>query len=106
VPYSLERDGRVESGKIDLLYRRHGAWTIVEFKTDEVRSRAAFERLQRKRGTVPQVRRYAAAAEELLGARPRCLLCMLDYGRSARVYSVPPVGPLERAEGGSLTCEQ
>jgi ATP-dependent exoDNAse (exonuclease V) beta subunit len=98
VPYSLEREGRVDSGKIDLLYRRDGVWTIVEFKTDEVRNQADFERLQRKRDTIPQARRYAAAAEELLGRRPRCLLCMLDYGRSARVYSVPPAGPLERAD--------
>ena len=98
VPYALERDGRVDSGKIDLLYRRHGEWTIVEFKTDEVKGPADFERLQRKRDTIPQARRYAAAAEQLLGTRPRCLLCMLDYGRSTRVYSVPRTGPLERVD--------
>jgi ATP-dependent helicase/nuclease subunit A len=97
VPYALERDGRVDSGKIDLLVRRDGVWTIVEFKTDEIRHRADFERLQRKRDYAPQARRYAAAAQQLLGTRPRCLLCMLDYRRTTRVYAVPPTGPLEPA---------
>jgi ATP-dependent helicase/nuclease subunit A len=95
VPYSLDRDGCVETGQIDLLYRRDGVWTIVEFKTDEVRGRAAFERLLQEKDYVPQARRYAAAAEQLLGTRPRCLLCMLDYAGASRVYTVPDSGSLK-----------
>jgi ATP-dependent exoDNAse (exonuclease V) beta subunit len=98
VPFSVERPGGVDSGKIDLLYLRDGAWTIVEFKTDQLRSRDHFWALLREKGYVHQARRYADSAEELLGRRPRCLLWMLDYGRRSKVYSVPPAGPLERAE--------
>jgi ATP-dependent exoDNAse (exonuclease V) beta subunit len=98
VPYSLEQGSRVESGQIDLLYRRHGAWTIVEFKTDEVRTPIDFEQLLRESDYVPQARRYAQAAKTLLGTRPRCLLCMLDYGRRTRFYSVPEAGPLEHVD--------
>ncbi len=92
VPFSVERHRRVETGQIDLLYRRRGAWTIVEFKTDEVRRSADVERLLREKDYVAQVLRYTKAAEHLLGTRPRCLLCMLDYGRRTRVYSVTEAG--------------
>ncbi len=100
VPFSLERQGRVDTGQIDLLYRtrsprkRDGVWTIVEFKSDEVRGPADFERLLQERDYVSQTRRYAEAAERLLGTRPRSLLCMLDYGGRTEVYSVPAAGPL------------
>lgn len=90
VPYSLDWQGRAESGQIDLLYRRDGVWTIVEFNTDEVRTRADFERLLREKAYVSQARRYVAAAEQLLGVRPLCLLCMLDYRGAVRLYPVPP----------------
>ena len=79
VPYSLTVDGRVESGIIDALYLREGTWTIVEFKTDEVRDQADFERLLADKDYLAQAQRYALAAERLLGRRPRLLLCMLDY---------------------------
>ena len=45
VPYSIEVDGRVESGIIDTLYLREGVWTLVEFKTDRIRDEADLERL-------------------------------------------------------------
>ncbi|MGD9029976.1 MAG: UvrD-helicase domain-containing protein, partial [Anaerolineae bacterium] len=98
VPFSVERHGRVDSGKIDLLTQREGAWTLVEFKTDRIRGPADFERILRDKDYVAQIRRYADAAEQLLGARPECLLCLLDYGRSTRVYFVPAAGPLERVD--------
>jgi ATP-dependent helicase/nuclease subunit A len=94
VPFSVQRQGRVDTGQIDLLYRRRSAWTIVEFKTDEVRRSADFERLLQEKDYVAQILRYTKAAEQLLGARPTCLLCMLDYGRRTRVYSVTKAGSL------------
>ncbi len=96
VPYSLEEDGRVQRGKIDLLYRRDGEWTIVEFKTDEVRSSSQFRRVLDEKGYEVQARQYAAAAGRLLGVRPRCLLCMLDDRASIRTYFVPEAGRLKR----------
>ncbi|MBC8449775.1 MAG: UvrD-helicase domain-containing protein [Chloroflexi bacterium] len=85
VPYSLIVGGCVESGIMDALFLRAGRWTIVEFKTDEVRDRAAFETLLAEEDYVAQTRRYLTAAEQLLGPRPQMLLCMLNYGGTVYV---------------------
>lgn len=92
MPYSVEVNGRVESGQIDLVYRRDRTWTIVEFKTDEVRSRKELDQLLEDKGYMVQTRRYAAAAGRLLGARPTCLLCMLDDRAGIGLYVVPESG--------------
>jgi ATP-dependent exoDNAse (exonuclease V) beta subunit len=86
-PYSLKVDGRVDSGIMDALYLREGAWTIVEFKTDEVRDAADFERLLAEKDYLAQAQRYALATERLLGQRPRVILCMLNY--AGGVYLLP-----------------
>jgi ATP-dependent exoDNAse (exonuclease V) beta subunit len=78
VPYCLVVDGKVERGIIDALFRREGQWTIVEFKTDEVRKRIALKDLIKEKGYARQAARYSAAVEELVGQRPRVLLCMLN----------------------------
>jgi ATP-dependent exoDNAse (exonuclease V) beta subunit len=79
VPYSIHVDGRLESGVIDALYRRDSDWIIVEFKTDDVRDAGSLQRLLTATDYVAQAERYVAAAQHLLGQRPRALLCMLDY---------------------------
>jgi ATP-dependent exoDNAse (exonuclease V) beta subunit len=79
VPYSLFVDGRLESGIIDAMYLRDATWTIVEFKTDRIPDRARFEELLAEEDYLAQAGRYLAAAENLLGQRPRCVLCMLNY---------------------------
>jgi ATP-dependent helicase/nuclease subunit A len=94
VPFSVERRGQVDSGKIDLLYQRDDTWTIVEFKTDRVRGPAHLEELLEENDYVRQARRYATVVESLLEGRPRCLLCMLDYDGITRFLIVPEAGPL------------
>jgi ATP-dependent exoDNAse (exonuclease V) beta subunit len=79
VPYSLVVEGRVESGIIDAMVLRDATWTIIEFKTDRVADRAGFEELLAEEDYLVQARRYLAAAERLLGQRPGCILCMLNY---------------------------
>jgi ATP-dependent helicase/nuclease subunit A len=85
VPYSLTVDGQVESGIIDALYRCDGTWTLVEFKTDQVKDRAELERLLNG-GYSAQAQRYVVAAERLLGQTPRCLLCLLNYARAVHLH--------------------
>ncbi len=79
VPYSLVVGGRVESGIIDALYLREGTWTIVEFKTDAVRDRIAFEALLAEEDYLAQASQYVSAARQLLDQEPRFTLCMLNY---------------------------
>lgn len=67
VPYNLLLDARVESGIIDALYLGEGSWTIVEFKTDEVRDQAALDALLAGEDYLAQAQRYMAAVEHLLG---------------------------------------
>jgi ATP-dependent helicase/nuclease subunit A len=94
VPYTLQReDGQAETGIIDALYRREGAWSLVEFKTDSLRTPEALRRLLHEQDYVPQVNRYLRACHALLPADPqgnpatvRPVLCFLDY--MGRVYLV------------------
>ena len=86
VPYHLETDGRVESGIIDALYRRGEQWTLVEFKTDELRDEAALQRVLGERDYVAQSRTYVRAIERLLSSRPRAVLCFLNVAGAVRLY--------------------
>jgi ATP-dependent helicase/nuclease subunit A len=88
VPYSLVVDGQVESGIIDAVYLRDGSWTIVEFKTDEVRTRVAFDQLLAKEDYLEQAQRYLSAAGRLLGQQPRLILCMLNYAGVVYLHPV------------------
>ncbi len=92
VPYSLEVDGRTESGIIDALYLRDGRWTIVEFKTDELRDQADLDRLLAEEDYRTQAERYRRAAERLLGQTPQLVLCLLNYERSVRRYALDREG--------------
>ncbi len=85
VPYSVsDGDGGVEIGVIDALFWADGCWTLVEFKTDRVQDPAVLEALLAEKDYVPQVGRYLAAAEQLLGERPRPVLCFLNAKGSIR----------------------
>lgn len=87
VPYSLiAENGHVESGIVDALYRRAGSWTVVEFKTDEIRSEAKLQELLAETGYLAQAGRYATAVERLLGSRPAVVLCFLDYAGEVHVH--------------------
>jgi ATP-dependent exoDNAse (exonuclease V) beta subunit len=77
VPYTrLLPDSRIDSGRIDLLYRLKNGWKLIDFKTDELRDQEALE------GAVeeyrPQVTRYAQAVRDLLDSEPEIFLCFLD----------------------------
>jgi ATP-dependent exoDNAse (exonuclease V) beta subunit len=86
VPYSLaDQEGRLENGVIDALYYDGAAWTLVEFKTDYVRDAEQLEKKLTEKDYVPQVARYLAAAERLLGVRPRPVLCLLNYAGAVRL---------------------
>ena len=50
-----------------------------------MRDEAALEEMLEQEDYVPQVARYLAAAERLLGARPRAALCLLNVGGTVRL---------------------
>jgi ATP-dependent helicase/nuclease subunit A len=118
LPYvsRVRSDDRIDSGRIDLLYRRGTEWTIIDFKTDSVADEHALKRLlvgsddgdgardgegdpdrsgqksTGKSGHLAQVRRYAAAIGVLAGITPTVKLCFLDYQGDVRAVEVDPSG--------------
>jgi len=77
VPYTLSRrDGQVEVGYLDVLYRVEGGWWILDFKTDTIAAHVDLNRLVEKYGR--QLRRYSRAVRELLGPVQGSGLCFLD----------------------------
>jgi hypothetical protein len=58
---------------------------LVEFKTDYVPDAEELENKLATADYVPQVARYLGAAERLLGARPRPVLCLLNYAGAVRL---------------------
>lgn len=97
VPYSRVVDGRVENGIIDALYLREGSWTIVEFKTDEVKDQADLERVLTEEKYLDQAQRYVTAVEKLLRQRPRSILCLLNFAGGVRLLH-----PLQREDSSTM----
>jgi ATP-dependent exoDNAse (exonuclease V) beta subunit len=84
VPYDRDGDnGQPEHGSIDALYLIDGTWTLVDYKTDELKDEAQYHRRLKgspdDEGYDTQVERYASAVKEFTGKRPRTILCFLDY---------------------------
>jgi ATP-dependent helicase/nuclease subunit A len=81
LPYTLSLpQGGVDIGTIDLLYRDGGNWTIIDFKTDELRDKEA---LQKAVGDYrPQLMRYKRAVQDLLNRDNQALICFLDFQNS------------------------
>lgn len=85
VPYCLCREGRTESGAIDLLYRlADGQWHIVDFKTDALADEAEMRTVIEERKYGRQMRRYREAVSRLLGGAAKTTLCFLDYAGQVR----------------------
>jgi len=87
LPYTVEVDGAPRYGIVDLLARLDAGWTVVEFKTDELRAGADLEAHSRKKGYDRQVGEYVAAVTALLGKRPRALLVFLNVGGRVRAVA-------------------
>ena len=84
VPYALTDD----HGVIDLLYRMDAGWTVVDFKTDELRSEAEMREAIPREGYDVQLRRYADAVTAQLGQRPRALLVFLRVAGEVHVMEL------------------
>ncbi|MEA3338942.1 MAG: hypothetical protein U9R15_03155, partial [Chloroflexota bacterium] len=80
LPYAVEVNGAPKHGVVDLLCRLEDKWTVVEFKTDELKAVADLEAHIREEGYDEQVREYVAAVTRLMGERPRALLVFLNVG--------------------------
>ena len=81
IPYALPGD----TGVIDLLYHAGPDWTIVDFKTDELRSLDEARETIGREGYDVQLRRYVEAIEAQLGQRPRARLVFLQVRNEVRV---------------------
>jgi ATP-dependent helicase/nuclease subunit A len=85
VPYALPHD----TGVIDLLYRSGGVWTIVDFKTDEVRSIAEMRDAIKREKYAEQMQRYSEALAPQIRQRPRAKLVFLRVKNEVHVVELP-----------------
>ena len=85
VPYTIKVDGTVETGVIDALYLHENQWTIVEFKTDNIRSDAERDTILTRTDYLLQIARYRRAVRQLLGQEPLAILCWLNFNRRVAV---------------------
>lgn len=82
VPYYTP-EGR---GIIDLLYRTDAGWTIIDFKTDEVRSNDEARETIRREAYDVQVARYARAIESQLGVQAKTRLVFLNVNGEIGIF--------------------
>ena len=87
VPYTVEVNGISQSGIVDLLYRTEDGWTLVEFKTDELKPGTDLQAHVREKGYDKQMQGYVAATTRLLGERPRVIIVFLNIG--GEVKTIP-----------------
>jgi ATP-dependent helicase/nuclease subunit A len=90
VPYCASLEDSCKTGIVDALYRSDGRWTLVEFKTDEIRDPTALDEHISDKGYDQQVQTYTAALTQLLGQQPRALLVFLNCGREVQVVTLFP----------------
>jgi ATP-dependent helicase/nuclease subunit A len=88
VSFNVIEDGRSASGIVDLLYRAGEAYTIAEFKTDEVRAAADLQLHIQNEAYDEQVRRYARAVGVQLGMKVQANLVFLNVGNDIAVVPV------------------
>jgi ATP-dependent helicase/nuclease subunit A len=87
VPFlGASSQGNVEWGFMDCLYHPQEGWTLVDFKTDELRNRLALAAAQEM--YTPQIIRYRQAVEQWLGFTPKTLLCFLNVEKTIEVIEV------------------
>jgi hypothetical protein len=104
VPYSYLAGGEEsESGSIDLLYRVGECWTVIDFKTDRIRTPSEREEIIRAKGYDRQLARYVAAVQALLGVQPEAYLCLLDDGGQVRLWSQDAGDPAAQPPVKSVT---
>ena len=78
LPFTRPLSGnRMDSGDIDLLFRDQNGWTIVDFKTDELKDEQDLTKAIAKHR--PQLERYEQAAKVLLKTDVILMICFLDF---------------------------
>jgi ATP-dependent helicase/nuclease subunit A len=77
LPYTLSLPkGGMDIGTIDLLFLDGESWTIIDFKTDELRDEEALEEAVDEYR--PQLMRYKRAVHDLLEVDNQAFICFLD----------------------------
>ena len=88
IPFSLPRQNDLPLiGLIDALFLEESGWVLVEYKTDRIQNRDAYQRLWKEKDYQEQVEGYLTAAEQLLGTRPQPILCFLNYERRVHLIT-------------------
>ena len=87
IPFSFTKWNYTVNGIIDLLMKNEKGFTIIDFKTDELKSESDLSEAVDRH--THQLEEYRKALSLTLGEDARCYICFLDY--CGKVY-LNPVG--------------
>ncbi len=92
IPFSFISGSYPVNGVIDLLMRDGSGYTIIDFKTDELKSEENLTHVYHDHSI--QLGKYRRALRVTLGEDPRCMICFLDFCGKVKLI---PVGKDEPA---------
>jgi hypothetical protein len=87
-PFRLKVGSSWITGRIDLIYRLIGRWTVVDYKTGESEMKDRYEL---------QVGIYAGAVKALLGEMPE-RVALIPLGRGKLYQQTPTTGDIEKVQ--------
>ncbi len=87
IPFSFTKRNYTVNGIIDLLMKDAKGYTVIDFKTDELKNLDDFTEAVKTH--TPQLEEYRRALKTTMGVDPVCYICFLDY--CGKVY-LHPVG--------------
>ena len=76
-PFSLPRKNYAINGVIDLLLKEGNEYTVIDFKTDVLKTLSELNEAVKRHGK--QLNGYRKAVRMALGVNPRVQICFLDY---------------------------
>lgn len=86
VPFSYTGHRGTINGVIDLLLKDSRGYTIIDFKTDELKSDSDLNMAAKDHSA--QLKKYRQALNAALGVDPRCEICFLDFCGKTILYPI------------------
>ncbi len=80
LPFTCRMNGKIVTGRIDLAYRKDGAWTLIDFKTARLTDPAQAATRYREQMTL-----YRTALSALTGESVAAALCLVRTGELVSV---------------------
>lgn len=101
LPFSIPGKNHTINGVIDLLMKTGNDYTLIDFKTDELKSTEELEQAMEKYAI--QLAGYRRAVKMTVGVYPDTEVCFLDY--CEQVWSIPIDGKHSKKDDDNWTID-